>query len=705
MEDSYREIFEEAMICENLREIAELYAITDKHSVIKLWNETTDRIVSLCNKISAEERELATTIMNAATLVRESFDNDGYIQYILQMQLIPGMMRYLERYGSIDVDDGYWSICGTPSGFVSLKCLENEMYLHSAYDPMNEAYLLAKNLYETGKRDFWFFGCGLGYLPYQMWKISGGSVRVHICEYKSEMIEYAGLFGPLDLIDKDMLDIRLFPDFASLVNEYTSLISGEHKYDAFPSGYFQSMVQREYGDRMDSWFAVYRTAIVSRQIWSINKSFNSEAVRQTHLDIPSDMLRSEWLVVAAGPSFDENIDFLKESAGKRTVIAVSTVIPRLEREGIRPDLLIVCDPYDSIYPHIKGHEEFTEGIPLIAHAQTYWKFIKSYRGPVYLMAQAGDEPDSGVEYPVWNSGGTVTSMAIEAACLMGAERVYVMGMDLAYPGGTRYSKGMNNQDDPETEALPLARSNDGSMVYSAVNFLLYSDQIREQVQYHSDIEIWNLSGHGLYIPLMRTGKWWEEGPGEDRLSWIDNISRDEFLNWREKYYLLRQLIDTPGVELTDEENEKARSLVLGLADEMITEIGLPTEKCLKRGNNIEVIIASSTDEDSRFSAFGYLEKHSMAGKAALIINTRERLSGEKVYLKGAAARSRTPALPANGTITHRGQQYAYFQIADKITSDDQYREIAGILAGQNGINIHVVDKFSLFGAWIAKMIG
>ncbi len=704
MEESYREIFEEAMICEDLRELVDLYAITDKHSVIMLWNETTERIVSLCNRISVEDRELATTIMNAATLARESFDNDGYMQYVLQDRLIPGMMRYLERYRSIDVDDGYWSICGTPSGFVSLKCIESGMYLHSAYDPMNEAYLLANNLYKVGQKDFYFFGCGLGYLPYQMWKISNGSVKVHICEYKSEMVEYAHLFGPIDLIDEDMLDIQLFPDFAALVNEYTSLISGDHKYDAFPSGYFQSMVQSEYGDRLDSWFAIYRTAIVSEQIWSINRSFNRELIRQTHLDIPSDILKAEWLVVAAGPSFDENIDFLRNSVGKRTIIAVSTVIPRLEREDIRPDLIIVCDPYKSIYPHVKGHEAFTEGIPLIAHAQTYWKFIKSYRGPLYLMAQAGDETEPDIEYPVWNSGGTVTSMAIEAACLMGAERVYVMGMDLAYPGGVRYSKGMNDQDDPETETLPMARSNDGSMVYSAVNFLLYSGQIRDQVKYHQDIEIWNLSKHGLYIPLMRTGKWWEEGIGEDALSWIDNIGSDEFLNWREKYYLLRQLLDSNEVKLTDEEIAAARKLVDELADEMIAQIGLPTDKCLKRGKNIEVIIASSTDEDNKFSAFEYLDHHSMAGKAALIINTRERLSGERVYLRGESKRSSTPALPSNGVVTRKGQQYAYFQIADSVASADQYMEILEILIGQNGINVHMADEYSLFGAWIEKLI-
>ncbi len=707
MEESYKIIFDEAMLCEDLRKLAEYFAVTDRHFAVMLWNEVVERLTALCRELSAENNDLASGIMNAAVEAKDSFDDSGYMQFILEMKLIPGMMKYLDKYRSISVDDGVWEICGTPSGFVSLKHMETGIYCHSAYDPMNEAYLLARNLYEIGMKDYYFFGCGLGYLPYQMWKVSNGSVKVHMYEYKSEIIEYARLFGPIDLIDEDMMEIRVFSDIDSMVKEYMSVISGENKYNSFPSEWFQSDVQKRCGDILNTWFATYRTESVSKDLWRINQAYNRKLVDRTHLDIPPDILKSEWVVVAAGPSFDDNIDFLRDSIGKKTVIAVSTVIPRLERENIRPDILIVCDPYDSIYPHVSGHEAFTEGIPLIAHAQTYWKFMKAYRGPIYLMAQAGDEKDTETQkYPEWNGGGTVTSMAIEAACLMGAEKIYVIGMDLAYPGGVRYSKGMNDQDDPDTEDLPIVRSNDGTQVYSAYNFTLYAKQIVDQVKYHHDIEMWNLSKHGIYIPMMRTGRWWEDGVAavNDPIKWLQNIRRDEFLNRREKYYLIRQLIDQPGIRLTDEADGIAMEMIGELTDEMVTEFGLRREKCIKTGRNLEVIIASSFDEKSVHSAYTYLDNYSTGNRATLIINTRERLSGEKVYLKEALSRDKTPGIPSDGMVSYKGNRYAYYQLPDLVTSANQYDEILEILIGQNGIGIQMADKYSLFGAWVNSLI-
>ncbi len=708
MDETYREVFDNAMIYENLRELSRLYAMTDKHGVIPLWNKTISDLTELCNNLKTDSPQLAKEIMGIASEIRDEFDNDGYVQYLIEASLIPRIQSFLIKYAEINVDDGYWNILGTPSGFVTIKRIKDGKYVHSAFDPMREAGLLADQLYEIGLRDYHIFGCGLGYLPYQLWKASRGSMNIHVYELENDGVEYSRLFGPLDLIPQDKLDLQVFDDVETITNAYLQIINGKDKYNAFPGELFQERVRSVYGESLDSWFAQYRTNIVSRKIWGINQSFNAEVMDKIHLDLPAYDYGPEWFVLAAGPSFDDNLEFIRASIGNRTFIAVSTLIPKLEKEGIIPDLIIVCDPYESIMPHVRGHEKFTENIPLIAHKQTYWEFARLYRGPVYRMAEAGDEPNATNEeakYPEWHGGGTVTSMAVEAACLMGAKKVYVIGMDLAYPGGVRYSGGVSVQNDPEMSELPFARSNDGSMVATAHNFLFYAEQMKDQAYFRSNVEIWNLSKHGLYIPGLRTGKWWEEGITDetDPKVWIDNLLNDDFLNWREKHYLLRQLVDRSDCVLNDDLCNEAKPLLEELLKCLEDELGSRDSICFSKGSDLKVLVASSLDVQDRFGALKHIDSQRDKKKAILIIDTNERLGGDRVYIKNELISTKSSISIENNIGTYKGIQYAYYRIDTLACNVNQINDIIRILREQGGIEIVHCDPFSLFSHFLIQM--
>lgn len=52
------------------------------------------------------------------------------------------------------------------------------------------------------------YGCGLGYHIYQLYLISRGSVPIKVFDINSKMVEYARLYGVLEWIPKDVLEIR-----------------------------------------------------------------------------------------------------------------------------------------------------------------------------------------------------------------------------------------------------------------------------------------------------------------------------------------------------------------------------------------------------------------------------------------------------------------------------------------------------------------
>ncbi len=694
MDDSFIQIFDEAMLYEDMRESVRRFQITDEAELIPFWNDLANRLADFCNGIIASDEAMANRIMNTAYRVSENFHNTALAQGILESELIPIMLEYLSRYRSIEVDDGDWRIAGTPSGFVTMQDMASGQFLHSTSDPMWDAYTLADFMYADGLSDFYFFGCGLGYLPYQMWKVSEESITVHIYEYDPRVVEYARMFGPLDLIAPDRLDIHMEESLDALVERYLELQGTPYQFYTHPSNFianlFTSLDRRD----LPLYLAQYHNHVIARRRYNINVAFNKPHFTQNHLNLPKSFLRDEWIVLAAGPSLDNNISFIKENRDKSTVIGVSTVIRRLAKENIKPDLLIVCDPFNDIMPHLNGFEDFTSDIPLVAHTQTYWQFIEHYRGPIYKIAEAGDEDDINNNYPRWHAGGTVTSLAIELACLSGAKRVYIIGMDLAYPGGRYYADSTSKGARDEAESSLWVRANDGSMVMTAPNFKFYANQVEVQKQYWSEIEFWNLAVQGQYVPMTRTGKWWEEGVGSDTdlHQWFEKLQTDGFLSWRERYYLLRQTVDCEGISLDDLVKKHIEEILAGICDDMLAEQERIRNMHLRRGNNLRVYITDTTpDTVSLEKTLGMRRQNDIN---TIVINTREKLAGEKVFMKNAI--DQEPYEEETDTITVNGMTYPYIRMTGRLTDIEVYEQFIGILAEQNGVDIVNSAPYSLF---------
>lgn len=91
--------------------------------------------------------------------------------------------------------------------------------------------------------------------------------------------------------------------------------------------------------------------------------------------------------MAAGPSLDDNLEFLRENQGKKTIIAVGTVFRKLLENKIVPDMAAVLDPQERTYKQIEGLED--KKVPMLLAVTAYWKFAANYKGDKYLVPLAG----------------------------------------------------------------------------------------------------------------------------------------------------------------------------------------------------------------------------------------------------------------------------------------------------------------------------
>ena len=210
------------------------------------------------------------------------------------------------------------------------------------------------------------------------------------------------------------------------------------------------------------------------------------------------------VLVSAGPSLNENIEFIRDNKGKSTIIAVNTVLKRLYQEEIKPDLIVMLDPLPEVREHLRGIEEWTEGIPLVTSIISDHFFVEAYRGPIYLFPIHFDDryiqytPDE--EDSPWDDvAGTVTSLGLETAFFLGAESVYLVGSDLAFPNGENYASGVAHGTKEGIVTPVEVDAVGGGKVPSSHQYILYRHFLEAQIAKHPDVKVYNLSRCGARI--------------------------------------------------------------------------------------------------------------------------------------------------------------------------------------------------------------
>ena len=200
------------------------------------------------------------------------------------------------------------------------------------------------------------------------------------------------------------------------------------------------------------------------------------------------------MLVSAGPSLDDNIGFLRESKGKRIIIAVNTVVKKLKLEGITPDIIVMLSPEQILKKHLEGIEDFTTNIPLVMPICGSRSFVSIYRGPIYSIDQELLSRDDS-----WDFGGTVTSLALNLAFYLKSSSIYLVGSDLAFTGGRNFSKDVAHGEYENIDNELRVESSDGGSVQTNQLYNSFREIIERQISRHPGVKVYNLAEHGAKI--------------------------------------------------------------------------------------------------------------------------------------------------------------------------------------------------------------
>ena len=157
-------------------------------------------------------------------------------------------------------------------------------------------------------------------------------------------------------------------------------------------------------------------------------------------DIFEEYKGQNVIIVAAGPSLDKNINVLKKALDNHAnikVISVGTVFRKLINFGIKPDAFCVMDPEKRTYAQIEGMEELT--IPLIINTSAYYELSQNYRGKKYIACQKGFDLSEKLGHRLFNTGGSVTTLALDFAIQAEAKKIIMIGCDMAFTGNVTHA--------------------------------------------------------------------------------------------------------------------------------------------------------------------------------------------------------------------------------------------------------------------------
>lgn len=333
-----------------------------------------------------------------------------------------------------DTDKVTYQIEDTTVGAYTLAIVEGNTryYLHSNYDPLEEARIYARRIYDSSVDRYVIVGWGMGYHIHELLMLDPD---LNIVVYEPDL---------------KLLYIALhYMDYTNIL-ERVRFVKGEKE--------LLNLVENEYR------LVLYRPELRHLKNEQIKEKLVRIAERQDSVDTHRELFRKNFesnirnctnyidelrglisgkkvLVVAGGPSLDKNIEYLIDKPDNFIIIAVGTVYKLLLERKIKVDLVLFSDV--AAYPQIKGITESEIPIAVLSTADS--RIGRQYQGPKYLICQQGYEVARKYaverEYMCYDSGGSVATLALDVAIRLEAGSIAFVGLDLAYIGKQAHATG------------------------------------------------------------------------------------------------------------------------------------------------------------------------------------------------------------------------------------------------------------------------
>lgn len=223
---------------------------------------------------------------------------------------------------------------------------------------------------------------------------------------------------------------------AQVFFKYQPYLNYAIKYNLFSNEYTNVLndIYKKFTQQHSEAFSYKPQLIgVKRSLERVNEEYKFLDIKQ--IQKKSLIEDKKVLIIGAGPSAKQNIEAIKKYQDKFYLVVVSTMIPYMIENDIKPDMVVVIDYEDPTekffeHPEIKT---FLKNTPIIMPTQVSMKVIEKLDKENILMLQTYTMFDElGPSFIVGNVG--AYSMLLMG--ILKVKQAYLVGIDCAFDQNT-----------------------------------------------------------------------------------------------------------------------------------------------------------------------------------------------------------------------------------------------------------------------------
>ena len=362
------------------------------------------------------------------------------------------------RLSAITLDESRWDIsfCMTPSNDYLL--MKNEIPIDDINNPREAVREMFKSTIKQpmASNDIIItFGIGLGYMLDETFNTYPS--RIFVYEPDIKLLHF--VLNNIDISDHlSSGRVYITNDLEELIQKLSASYLTKDKveiiylknYAVVKSQELLELTQKVY-DTCKSKMVDINTIKRFTRTWTENTVRNISLIENGTFyklsDLEGKFSGQTAMILAAGPSLEENIEKIKANRGKFVVFVVNKALRFVLSKGITPDFLVGLDA-EYMEPTIGGLEGYFQNINYItdlksdssAYTKPFKKIFVSFSDNDIIVKRLKEYNDFIKPYV---TGGSATTFAFVAAVKMGFEKVIFSGLDLAFKNEVSYADGEN----------------------------------------------------------------------------------------------------------------------------------------------------------------------------------------------------------------------------------------------------------------------
>lgn len=379
----------------------------------------------------------------------------------------------------------HWEVIEAKNGVQSLKL--NGISIYSSYNPLNGVQRWIKTEVDFNAKSYLLIGLGLGYHLLELSKIvPNQQIVVYFFDqqelelfkeknrgewWKQSNIQIVNRLDAIDLNEAQVL----------LANVWLKAIGENHPL-------FQTLEVIKINQTS---FKIYETKMLEN--FNKNLEFNDST-------FTFKTTNKVACLVAAGPSLDETIFWLKEHGALVDIIAVGAALKSLVAYNITPKAIVISDASDEITKQFEGIS-FSGDLYYLSTANN--ECIKLHAGPRYILFQQGyklaEEESKKRNFPLIETGGSVATATFSLLEKMGYETIVLFGQDLGFLNNSTHAKNATfNKTISDLGFIRKIEANDGSQINSTAMFQTFLYWYNLKIE-QTHVKVFNTAKKGAKI--------------------------------------------------------------------------------------------------------------------------------------------------------------------------------------------------------------